>query len=99
MKNIKFDHNKDKGRPGSTWWDMIMGLTNTVSVRMVEEKFSVQRKDDQETIFDLVLRTGLAPDFQAAVALLFNTFPLPSPPMPFWKKILLKIPVLNVYIS
>src|SRR6185312_15901309 len=65
MKNIKFDHNKDKGRPGSVWWDLVMGLTKTVSIRMVEEKFFVQSKNDEETIFDLVLRTGLAPDFQA----------------------------------
>lgn len=94
MKNIKFDHNKDKGRPGSVWWDMIMALTKTVSVQMVEEKFSVQRKDDEETIFDLVLRTGLAPDFPAAVALLTNTFQPPSKP-PLWKQILLKIPGLR----
>ncbi len=89
----KFNAGLEKSDKNSVWWGLVNGLTDTVSLSMIEEKFSVTRKDDEESIFDLVLRTGLASTFQETVALLVNTFPPPEPPpQVWWKRILAAIP-------
>lgn len=63
---------------------------------MVEEKYSVQTEGENESIFDLVIRSGLAPNFQGAVSLLANEFPPPPPPpRSLWQKIMDAIPAFG----
>jgi hypothetical protein len=55
---------------------MIFEMSQTIALRRVENRFGVTvREDANESIFDLLIRTGRAVDFDEAVTLLAKEFP------------------------
>jgi hypothetical protein len=67
---------KSSGKRLHARQEMIFELSHTIPLERVEKRFGVKARDDvKESVFDLLIRTGRAADFDEAVILLANAFP------------------------
>jgi hypothetical protein len=66
---------KSSGKRVHARQEMIFELAHTITVTRVENRFGVKAEDAKESIFDLLIRTGRAVDFDDALVQLAREFP------------------------
>lgn len=75
MAEVKKD-SKWEGKHIHARQEMIFEMSQTIALKRVENRFGVAALEDKkESIFDLLIRTGRAADFDEGVVLLAKEFP------------------------